>query len=312
MINSGEKAFLLLCDELNFTRAAERCFMTQQGLSTHIKKLEEQYGTKLFLRKPNIELTESGKALRLALLKKKCIEEDLVRTIKEIDSGSIGKIHFGINSTRAAYLAPQILKNYYPKFPKMEIHFTTGDTERLIRELREGKIDGLLGVNAMPAPDLMLKTLFREEIFLVLKAGTVCEDLEADAGELSLMELVATDEPIFVRNEEGSTLNKIIDHVLAENNICLKTHAFISDYSVQLSLCKALGFAAFCPESLVFAEGGPAEDSELRVYRVREITERMTISLVTDASRYYPKSAEAFFLSVLSLPEINSPVKPAF
>lgn len=64
MMNPAENVFLILCEELNFTRATERCFMTQQGLSTHIRKLEEQYGTKLFIRKPRTELTESGKNIK--------------------------------------------------------------------------------------------------------------------------------------------------------------------------------------------------------------------------------------------------------
>lgn len=313
MINSGDSPFLILCDELNFTRAAERCFMTQQGLSAHIKKLEDQYKTKLFIRKPNVELTETGKALRLALLQKKRIEEDLTRTINEIDHGSIGKIHFGLNGTRATYLAPKILRNYCPKFEKVEIHFTIGDTERLIRELREGRIDGLLGVNAMPAPDLRVEILFREEIFLILKNNAICKNSEAkteihdhanphskrkNIRELSLKELAAPDGPIFARNEEGSTLNAMIDRILSEHNICLKTRAFISDYNVQLSLCKTLGFAVFCPESLVFADSGLSQDSELQVFRIKEIKDRMTISLVTDASRYYPESAKSFFRSV--------------
>ena len=45
MLNTGESAFLVLCEELNFTRAAERCYITQQGLSAHIRKLEEAYST---------------------------------------------------------------------------------------------------------------------------------------------------------------------------------------------------------------------------------------------------------------------------
>lgn len=95
-----------------------------------------------------------------------------MRTIREIDNGSIGKIHFGINTKRAAYLAPKIMKSYCINFKKIEIHFSTGDTEKLIRELREGKIDGLLGVNAVPASDLIVEPLFHEEIFLILKADS--------------------------------------------------------------------------------------------------------------------------------------------
>ena len=35
--------FLIAAEELNFTRASERLFITQQALSSHIKRLEEEY-----------------------------------------------------------------------------------------------------------------------------------------------------------------------------------------------------------------------------------------------------------------------------
>lgn len=317
MIHSGERAFLILCEELNFTRAAERCFMTQQGLSSHIRKLEEQYGTRLFLRAPKVELTESGEALRLALLKKESIEEDLFRIIREIDSGSVGRIHFGINGTRAAYLAPKILNNYCPDYEKVDVHFITGDTETLVRKLREGKLDGLLGVNAMPASDLNVEPLLHEEIFLIMKKGDSadqnadentgtpdCTDSCSESNciqELSIRKVAAPHGPVFVRNAVGSTLNTVIDNVLSVHSISLRTQAYISDYNVQLSLCKKSGFAAFCPESLVFAENGPYYDPELQVYRIREIKNLMTISLVTDADRNYPACVEAFFASIKNI-----------
>lgn len=48
----AQKMFLLAAEELNFTKAAKRAFVTQQCLSEHIQKLEKQMGTKLFLRSP--------------------------------------------------------------------------------------------------------------------------------------------------------------------------------------------------------------------------------------------------------------------
>lgn len=292
-MNPSENAFLVLCDELNFTRAAERCFMSQQGLSSHIKKLEEQYGTKLFLRTPHVELTESGKALRLALLKKKGIEDDLYRTIQEIDSGSVGKVRFGLNGNRATFLAPRLLERYCAEFEKVEVHFTTGDTETLVRELREGKLDGLLGVNAMPAPGLTLESLLHEEVLLIWNGNG-----KRRVGELSITELAAPDGPAFVRNGEGSTLNAMVDRVLSAHSVSLNTRAWISDYNVQLALCKTLGLAAFCPKSLALAASGIADDPQLQVYRIRELNERMTISLVTDAERSYPACVREFFRCV--------------
>jgi len=56
--------FLALCDELNFTRAARRCGVTQPSLTNAIRALERELGGAVFQRKPRIELTELGRAVR--------------------------------------------------------------------------------------------------------------------------------------------------------------------------------------------------------------------------------------------------------
>ena len=56
--------FLALCEELNFTRAARRCGVTQPSLTNAIRALERELGGAVFQRKPRIELTELGRAVR--------------------------------------------------------------------------------------------------------------------------------------------------------------------------------------------------------------------------------------------------------
>src|SRR5262245_24596761 len=56
--------FLALCEELNFTRAARRCGVTQPSLTNAIRALEGELGGALFQRKPRIVLTELGAAIR--------------------------------------------------------------------------------------------------------------------------------------------------------------------------------------------------------------------------------------------------------
>lgn len=53
-MTTGYKMFLLAAEELNFSRAAERAFVTPQCLSDHIKRLEEQHHVTLFQRKPKL------------------------------------------------------------------------------------------------------------------------------------------------------------------------------------------------------------------------------------------------------------------
>jgi Bacterial regulatory helix-turn-helix protein, lysR family len=54
--------FLALCEELNFTRAARRCGVSQPSLTNAIGALERQLGGTLFQRKPLIARTALGRS----------------------------------------------------------------------------------------------------------------------------------------------------------------------------------------------------------------------------------------------------------
>src|SRR5262245_54464211 len=53
--------FLTLCEELNFTRAARRCGVSQPSLTTAIGALERELGGALFYRKPALALIGLGR-----------------------------------------------------------------------------------------------------------------------------------------------------------------------------------------------------------------------------------------------------------
>ena len=56
--------FVALCETLNFTRAAEKCNVTQPSLTRAIKLLEEELGGPLFNRERNqTHLTELGRLM---------------------------------------------------------------------------------------------------------------------------------------------------------------------------------------------------------------------------------------------------------
>ena len=55
--------FLVLFEELNFTRAAQRCGVSQPSLTGCIKRLEAELGGPLFTRKPKVSVTPLGRAM---------------------------------------------------------------------------------------------------------------------------------------------------------------------------------------------------------------------------------------------------------
>ena len=56
--------FLALCEEKNFSRAAKRCGIAQPSLTNAIQRLERQVGGALFMRKPKIQPTALGIAVK--------------------------------------------------------------------------------------------------------------------------------------------------------------------------------------------------------------------------------------------------------
>lgn len=50
MLDFRMETFLTVCNDMNFTHAAEHLNLTQPAVSQHIKHLKETYGTELFIR----------------------------------------------------------------------------------------------------------------------------------------------------------------------------------------------------------------------------------------------------------------------
>ena len=68
MLDFRMQTFLTVCEEMNYTKAAERLHITQPAVSQHIHYLEQHYGCALFtFTGKKLNLTNAGKLLLNAM-----------------------------------------------------------------------------------------------------------------------------------------------------------------------------------------------------------------------------------------------------
>ena len=132
--------FLAVCEKMNFTRAAEDLHITQPAVSQHIRLLEEEYGTKLFLHEgKRIRLTPAGQFFRDTVIRMQNDENVLHSKLTAFETG---KQIFKLGATRTIgeFSLETKLASYIKTHPEIELHFIVDNTEKLLHQIDEGSL----------------------------------------------------------------------------------------------------------------------------------------------------------------------------
>ena len=158
--------FLQAAEEKNITRAAGKLFISQQSLSEHINKLEEELGVTLFERGNELKLTYAGERLA-ALARRICsLEQEIILESEEISGRRRGRLRLGISYTCGRALLPLILPEFYREHPLVEINLMEGNHQTLNEWLGKGEIDVLLGYAPIDVPGAEVQPLIYEKLLL--------------------------------------------------------------------------------------------------------------------------------------------------
>ncbi|TCJ31039.1 LysR family transcriptional regulator [Nocardioides jejuensis] len=116
------RCFLVVAEELHFSRAAARVFLTQQALSRQIRELEEELGVALFERTTRrVALTPAGEAFREATAQLLTGLDDAVEAARRTDRAMSGRLRIGFCPGAALELTTPILGDFRSAFPDVEL-----------------------------------------------------------------------------------------------------------------------------------------------------------------------------------------------
>lgn len=154
---------LAVAEHQNFTKAAEKCFVTQPTLSMQIQKLEDQLDVQIFDRtKKPIELTEIGKKI-VTQAKNIVNEADRIQDIVDQQKGFIGgEFKLGIIPTIMPTLLPMFLKTFIKRYPKVKLKIEELTTEEIIQRIKDGNLDAAIAATPLENENIKERVLYFE------------------------------------------------------------------------------------------------------------------------------------------------------
>ena len=144
------KYVLAVAENQNFTKAAEKTFVTQPTLSMQIQKLEDELDILIFDRsKKPIELTDIGSKI-VTQARNIVNEANRIADIVDQQKGFIGgEFRLGVIPTVMPTLLPMFLRNFINKYPKVKLKIEELPTETIIERLEEGHLDAAIAATPL-------------------------------------------------------------------------------------------------------------------------------------------------------------------
>lgn len=163
---------LALAEHLNFTRAADACFVSQSTLSTGLKELETTLGVQLVERdKQTVALTAVGDAVVARARQVLTAAEDLSDFAADAARPMQGQLRLGVIPTIAPFALPRVMPALREKFPQLQLALREDLTAHLLDRLRNRQLDFALIALPYDTGDLRVLPLYKDKFWLVGREG---------------------------------------------------------------------------------------------------------------------------------------------
>lgn len=128
--------FIVAAECQNFTKAAEKCYITQTAMSMQISKMEKSLGFDLFIReRQRVRLTPAGQDFYRSAVQIVGEYDRAVAHSRNVASGDTGKVYIGMSSCIEMLAMMPALHSFKRKNPNVEL---------VLEQIRPRELDALL------------------------------------------------------------------------------------------------------------------------------------------------------------------------
>ncbi|MGG0718400.1 LysR family transcriptional regulator [Robertmurraya massiliosenegalensis] len=284
--------FITIVEEGKITSAAKKLNIAQPPLSQYLKKLEDEIGSKLFIRDgKHMELTEAGKILYHKGKQVLQQYEETILEARETAEGLKGTVNVGVNLTCTYYL-PEKIHTFTNAFPNIKLSILEGDPYRIDALLEERSVE-LAIVRTPIQKDPKNRndryssiSLDIDPFIYVMPASWKEAEYRNDISfeEISKHPMVA------LRRITGKGIYELIINEFRRNSIVPDFICESPSTIVLLSLIeKGIG-GAVMPRSAL----PPSTNRKIKILEIRDCIANTETSLIWLKDRYISKNAQNF------------------
>ena len=286
-----------IASEKSFTRAADILFVSQPSLSKQIKALENRLNISLINRENNsVSLTEAGKLFLDYAERILALCEESCRALNDLKTGDRGNLTVGASQTIGTYLMPRVLALFAQNYPQMNIKVQVDSTRIIAKNVMDKEIDiAVVGGNVPEElqKNLEIEDFVNDELILIIPKSHPFA-LRKKINKEDLYHLN------FITLNSNSTIRKLIDNILIQNNIRTKQfHIIMQLNSIEAKTAVSLGLgAAFISSSAIEKE---IELETIEIVTIENIKITRTLSIITNPDCYRSKAVDFFYNELWAL-----------
>jgi DNA-binding transcriptional LysR family regulator len=211
------KAFVAIAETGTFTAGAARVHVTQAAISMQIRQLENETGTRLFVRAPRrVILTEAGEKLleRAYVILRE--HDAALEELAALTGAARGRLRIGSASAMvSADPLPQVLRELRERHPGVEASVASGTSESLVRQVLAGELDAAFV--SLPVEARGVQTELLSEDYLVAIASP-----RHQLAKQKVVSAYALAGEKLILGERGGNTRRLIDQFFAHAGVSLK------------------------------------------------------------------------------------------
>lgn len=291
--------FLVAAEEVNFTKAAKRLFISQQSLSSHISNLEREFDIQLFHRTTPLTLTYAGQVLQERARQMLDLREETYQEIADIKDFSKGQLIIGMSHTRGRNLLPEILPIYKERFPNIDLHLLEGNSSELDAKLLHGEVDLIIGMLPFKVDHIETVPLCDEEILLVVPDKVLEKTYPGRAQELKNAltqnaDLALVHDCPFLMIHPGNRVRTLADEMLEEAQVT--PHIILETENIETVMAlarKGMG-VTFYPRMFISEENETTPQDGVSFYSLHYPKARGVLGIGYHKGHYMSQATRSF------------------